>query len=48
MLTNGELYDDPNGDYSTRKNPARVTRRLVRQLEALGHTVMLQPREAAA
>jgi transposase len=48
MLTNGELYNDPGGDYFSRQNPDRTTRRLVRQLEALGHDVTLQPRELAA
>jgi transposase len=48
MLTNGELYNDPGGDYFTRQDPDRITRRLVRQLETLGHDVTLQPREAAA
>jgi hypothetical protein len=31
-----------------RQNPDRQTKRLVRQLEALGHHVTLQPLEAAA
>jgi transposase len=48
MLTNGELYNDPGGDYFTRQNPDRITRRLVRQLEALGHDVTLQPKELTA
>jgi transposase len=48
MLTNGELYNDPGGDYFSRQDPDRTTRRLVRQLEALGHNVTLQPREVAA
>jgi transposase len=46
MLTTGELYHDLGGDYYRRRNPERQTRRLVAQLEALGHTVTLQ--EAAA
>jgi len=45
MLTTGELYREPGGDYFQRRDPERTTRRLVRQLEALGHTVIL---EAAA
>src|SRR5438093_833331 len=45
MLTTGELYREPGGDYFQRRDPGRTTRRLVRQLEALGHTVIL---EAAA
>jgi transposase len=48
MLTNGELYHDPGGDYFSRQDPDRTTRRLVRQLEALGHNVTLQPQELAA
>jgi transposase len=48
MLTNGELYRDPGPDYFTRQNPDRVTKRLVRQLEALGHHVTIEPREVPA
>ena len=48
MLTNGELYNDPGNDYLTRHNPDRTTKRLIRQLEALGHHVTIEPREAAA
>jgi transposase len=48
MVQNGELYNDLGGDYFTRQNPDRTTRRLIRQLEAIGHHVTLQPREAAA
>ncbi len=46
MLSTGELYNDLGGDYYARRNPQRQTRRLVAQLERLGHTVTLQ--EAAA
>ena len=46
MLATGELYDDLGGDYYTRRDPERQTRRLVAQLERLGHVVTLQ--EAAA
>jgi transposase len=42
MLTTGELYHDLGADYYRRRNPERQTRRLVRQLEQLGHTVTLQ------
>ena len=41
MLQTGELYNDPGGDYFHRRNPDRAARRLVRQLEALGHHVTL-------
>jgi hypothetical protein len=43
-----ELYRDLGADYYTRQNPDRITKRLIRQLEALGHHVTLEPREAAA
>jgi transposase len=45
MLTAGEIYNDLGGDYFIRQNPDRTTRRLVRQLEALGLQVTLTPRE---
>jgi transposase len=41
MLTTGELYNDLGGDYLARRDPDRQTRRLVAQLERLGHTVTL-------
>src|SRR5712691_10592262 len=46
MLTTGETYRDAGGDYYTRLDPDKQTRRLVAQLQRLGHTVTLQ--EAAA
>jgi transposase len=42
MLTTGQLYADLGGDYYRRRDPARTTKRLVAQLERLGHTVTLQ------
>ncbi len=45
MLTTGELYREAGGDYFSRRDPERATRRLVAQLERLGHHVTL---EAAA
>ncbi len=47
MLSTGELYDDLGGDYFQRRNPERTTKRLVAQLERLGHTVTLQEATAA-
>jgi transposase len=41
MLQTGELYRDLGGDYYQRRDPERTTRHLIRQLEALGHTVTL-------
>jgi transposase len=42
MFTTGETYTDLGGDYFTRRDPERATKRLVAQLERLGHTVTLQ------
>jgi transposase len=42
MLTTGALHHDLGGDYYQRRDPQRTTRRLVSQLEALGHTAFLQ------
>jgi hypothetical protein len=47
MLTNGELYNDPGGLLHP-PEPDQITPRLVRQLQALGHEVTLEPRELAA
>jgi transposase len=47
MLQTGELYRDLGADYYTRQNPDRTTKRLIRQLQALGHDVTLHPREVA-
>src|SRR3954454_20566509 len=47
MLSNGELYNDLGGDYYARRNPERQTKRLVAQLERLGHTVTLTHTAAA-
>jgi len=47
MLQTGQTYTDPGGDYYTRRDPQRATKRLVAQLEALGHTVTLQEANAA-
>jgi transposase len=43
ILTTGEVYRDPGGDYFTRRDPERHTRRLVAHLEKLGHLVTLEP-----
>ena len=48
MLSTGELYTDLGGDYYVRRDPERQTRRLVAQLERLGHTVTLQTLAEAA
>jgi transposase len=38
MLSTGELYNDLGGDYFRKRDPQRTTKRLIAQLEALGHT----------
>ena len=48
MLQTGEIYADPGGDFFARRDPQRLTRRLVAQLERLGHTVTLNQAEVAA
>jgi transposase len=47
MLSTGELYNDLGGDYFRKRDPERTTKRLITQLEALGHTVTLQEAVAA-
>ncbi len=42
LLTTGELYREAGGTYFARRDPQRATKRLVAQLERLGHTVTLQ------
>jgi Transposase IS116/IS110/IS902 family len=44
MLQTGELYNDLGGDYFTRQNPDRLTKRLIRQLEALKNSDARTPR----
>ena len=47
MLSTGELYDDLGGDYFRKRDPERTTKRLIAQLERLGHTVTLNEAVAA-
>jgi transposase len=48
MLTTGETYRELGGDYFTRRDPERQAKRLVKQLERLGHTVTLTEGVVAA
>jgi len=42
MLSTGELYREPGGDYfERRRDPDREVKRLLAQLQRLGHTVTL-------
>lgn len=43
MFSTGETYRELGGDYYQRRDPERQTRRLVAQLERLGHQVILAP-----
>jgi transposase len=43
MFTTGQTYTDPGGDYYDRRDPDRLTRRLVARLQALGNTVTITP-----
>ena len=42
IFTTGETYRDLGADYFQRRDHQRATKRLVAQLERLGHTVTLQ------
>lgn len=47
LLSTGEVYNDLGGDYfEKRRNSDARQRRLVKQLEAMGHTVTLEPTAA--
>jgi transposase len=48
MLASGETYRDLGSDYYTRRDPERQTRRLIAQLERLGHHVTLTQEAVAA
>jgi transposase len=47
MLTTGELYNDPGGDFYTRLNPDKAKNRAVDQLRKMGYDVTLNPVAAA-
>jgi transposase len=42
MLSTGELYADLGGDYYRKRDPDKITKRLLAQLQALGHHVTLE------
>lgn len=47
MVKTGELYHEKGADYFTTVNKQQIQDRLVRQLERLGNTVILQPQAEA-
>ena len=46
MFTNGETYRELGGDYFQRRDPERLTKRLVARLQSLGHNVAITPASA--
>ena len=48
MLTDNLAYRDLGGAYFTQRDPERATRRAIGQLNQLGYTVTLNPRETTA
>jgi hypothetical protein len=48
MLLNGAFYHDPGPDYYTRHNPGKTKAKAIKQLEALGYHVTLEPLTNAA
>jgi transposase len=48
LLKHRTTYQELGGDFLERLEPERRTRQLVKQLEKLGHNVILQPKEDAA
>jgi transposase len=48
MLVNGAFYRDPGPDYYTRHNPGKTKAKAIKQLEALGYNVILEPLTDAA
>jgi transposase len=47
MLSTGEIYNDLGPDHFAQRNPERQTKRLVDQLQRLGHDVTLRPTPTA-
>lgn len=43
MLTTGEVYREPGGDFYTRRHPDKAKQRALEQLRKLGYTVTLGP-----
>jgi transposase len=43
MITTGALYDDPGGDFYTRRTPDKTKHRAIDQLQKMGYTVTLAP-----
>ena len=48
MLSTAEHYTDLGGDYFRKRDPEKTTKRLIAQLEQLGHKVTLEQLPNAA
>ena len=48
MLQTGETYNDPGGDFFTKRSPDKAKSRALDQLRNLGYTVTLEPSHVAA
>jgi transposase len=46
MLTNGDFYRDPGANYFTARRPGSIKANAIRQLQALGYAVTLEPATA--
>ena len=46
MLTNGDFYRDPGANYLTARRPGSIKANAIRQLQALGYAVTLEPATA--
>jgi len=47
MITTGEIYNDPGGDFYTRLDPDKAKNRAIDQLRKMGYDVTLNPLAAA-
>lgn len=47
LLSRGELYSDMGADFFERQQEEQITRRAIRQLERLGHQVILKEPQTA-
>ena len=43
MLTNGDLYNEPGGDFYARRQPEKTKARALDQLRKMGSAVTLEP-----
>lgn len=43
MLQTGETFNEPGGDFYSKRNPEKAKRRAIDQLRSLGYTVSLEP-----